>query len=79
MVVLRLLNGKLQTKSVKLNSSGDGHIKVSFNRKRVGAVTVSLVNASTRYTCNKRTLLACAGKPLDDRAPFSVLGRVVKH
>ncbi len=78
-VVLRLLNGKLQTKSVKLNSSGDGHIKVSFNRKRVGAVTVSLVNASTRYTCNKRTLLACAGKPLDDRAPFSVLGRVVKH
>ena len=78
-VVLRLLNGKLQTKSVRLNRNGDGRIKVAFNRTRVGAVTVTLVNASTRYACNRRTLLACAGKPLDDRSRFSVLGRVVKR
>lgn len=76
-VVLRLRNGKLQTKSVRLNRNGDGHLRVSFDKSRVGAVTVTLVNASTRYTCNRRTLLACAGKPLDDKTRFSVRGRVV--
>ncbi|MCY7401543.1 MAG: DUF6055 domain-containing protein [Nocardioides sp.] len=78
-VALRLLNGKVQTKLVKLNRNGDGRIKVSFDSGRVGAVTVTLVNASTRYACNRRTLLACGGKPLDDKARFSVVGRAVKR
>jgi len=78
-VVLRLLNGKLQTKLVKLNRSGDGRIQVSFDSTRVGAVTVTLVNASTRYVCNRQTLLACGGRPLDDRSRFSVVGRAVRR
>ena len=79
MVVLHLLNGKQQTKQVRLNRNGDGSLKVSFDQRRVGAVSVTLVNASTRYQCNRRTLLSCAGKPLDDKARFSVVGRVVRR
>ena len=78
-VVIHFLNGKKQTKLVKLNRNGDGGIKVYFDKTKVGAVSVTLVNASTRYKCNKRTVLACSGKPLDDKGRFSVVGRVVKH
>jgi hypothetical protein len=78
-VVIHFLNGKKQTKLVKLNRNGDGGTKVSFNKKKVGAISVTLVNASTRYKCNKNTVLACAGKPLDDKLRFTVVGRVVKR
>ena len=43
------------------------------------AVSVTLVNASTRYRCGKRTVLACRGRPLDDKSRFSVKGHVVKR
>jgi hypothetical protein len=77
-VVVHLVNGKRQVKLVKLNRGGDGRKTVAFSSKRVGAVTVTLVNASTRYQCNRRTVLACGGRPLDDRSRFSVTGRVTK-
>ncbi len=77
-VVLHLENGKRQVKRVRLNRSGDGRIKVSFDGRRVGAVSVTLVNGSTRYQCGKGSAVACGGRPLDDRARFSVLGRLVK-
>jgi hypothetical protein len=78
-VVVHLLNGKRQVKTVRLNRAGDGHKKVSFDSRRVGAVSVTLVNGSTRYRCNRDTVLACGGKPLDDRARFSVKARVTKR
>lgn len=78
-VVVHLANGKRQTKLVKLNRRGDGRKKVAFSNKRVGAVSVTLVNASTRYKCGKDTVLACRGVPLDDKERFSVKGKVVKR
>ena len=78
-VVVHLANGKRQVKLVRLNRGGDGRIKVSFDNRKVGAVSVTLVNGSTRFQCNKRTALACGGRPLDDKARFSVTGRVVKR
>lgn len=78
-VVVHLANGKRQVKLVRLNRGGDGRINVSFDKRKVGAVSVSLVNGSTRFTCGKRTVLACGGRPLDDKAHFSVTGRVVKR
>jgi hypothetical protein len=77
-VVVHLLNGKRQVKMVRLNRGGDGHTKVAFDKRKVGAVSVTLVNGSTRYRCGKRTVLACKGLPLDDKARFAVLGRVTK-
>jgi hypothetical protein len=77
-VVVHLLNGKRQVKLVKLNRGGDGGIKVKFDKRKVGAVSVTLVNASTRFRCNKNTVLACGGRPLDDKARFAVKARVTK-
>jgi len=77
-VVVHQLDGKRKVKTVKLNRGGDGRIKVPFDNRKVGAVTVTLVNASTRYQCGRKTLLACAGKPLDDKLRFAVKGRVTK-
>ena len=77
-VIAHLKNGKRQVKLVKLNSNGDGRTKVSFDGRKVIVVSVTLVNASTRYRCNRGTALACQGKPLDDKQRFSVTGRVTK-
>ena len=75
-VVVHLRNGKRQVRLVRFNGGGDGRTRVSFDRRKVSAVSVTLVNGSTRYTCNKDTILACEGRPLDDKQRFSVTGRV---
>ena len=78
-VAVYLANGKRQVKRVKLNRGGGGRINISFDNSRVTAVSVTLVNGSTRYQCGKRTAVACGGNPLDDNARFAVQGRVVKR
>ena len=78
-VVVYYLDGKQKVKLVKLNPRGDGSIKVPFSSSKVAGVSVTLANVSTRYRCNQRTLLSCAGRPLDDKARFSVVGRAVKR
>jgi hypothetical protein len=55
---------------VKLNSKGNGKIKVPFGRSKVKAVYVTLVNASTRFKCNKRYAFSCSGLPIDDGRNF---------
>jgi hypothetical protein len=55
---------------VRLNSKGNGKIKVPFGRSRVKAVYLSLVNASTRFKCNKRYPYSCSGLPIDDGRQF---------
>ncbi|HEV2796944.1 MAG TPA: MXAN_6640 family putative metalloprotease [Nocardioides sp.] len=77
-VVVHLLSGKRQVRLVRLNGGGDGRTRVGFDGRQVGAVSVTLVNGSTRYSCSRKTVLACQGKPLDDKARFSVTGRVTK-
>lgn len=78
-VVVYRADGKRQVKRVKLNRGGDGRIKVKFDNRVVTAVSVTLVNGSTRYQCGRRTAIACGGKALDDNARFAVRGRVVKR
>ena len=77
-VVVYLANGKRQVKTVRLNRGGDGRKSVAFDNRKVSAVSVTLVNGSTRYDCGRKTVLACQGKPLDDKQRFSVTGRVTK-
>lgn len=77
-VVVHLLNGKRQVKIIKLNKGGDGSKKVAFDNRKVGAVSISLINGSTRYKCGRGTVLACEGKPLDDRLRFAVKAKVTK-
>ena len=51
---------------VKLNGKGNGQVVVPFSRKKVKAVYVSLVNASTRFKCFEGTRFSCQGLPIDD-------------
>jgi hypothetical protein len=51
---------------VKLNGKGNGQVVVPFSRKKVKAVYVTLVNASTRFKCFKQTRFSCQGLPIDD-------------
>lgn len=76
-VTIHRVNGNVQHKRVRLNRAGDGRRAVTFNRKKVAAVSITLVNASTRFRCSRRTYLACGGKPLDDKLPIKVTARVV--
>ncbi len=78
-VVVHFADGRRQVKRVRLNRAGDGRTRVTFNKRKVDAVSVTLVNASTRYQCGRGSDVACGGRPLDDRARFAVVGRVVKR
>ncbi|WP_210504118.1 MXAN_6640 family putative metalloprotease [Nocardioides xinjiangensis] len=77
-VVVHRVDGRRQVKLVRLGRGGDGGTRVSFDNRSVGAVSVTLVNGSTRYRCDRDTVLACGGKPVDDRLRFAVKGRVTK-
>lgn len=76
MVVIYKTNGKRQVKTVRLNARGDGTKVVPFSSSKVGAVSISLINGSTRYKCGRDTVLACQGKPLDDNLRFAVKAKV---
>jgi len=75
-VVVHRLDGTRNVRMVRLDRGGDGRTKVRFDNRTVAAVSVTLVNGSTRFRCNRRTLLACAGQPVDDGLRFGVAGRV---
>ena len=77
-VVVHHLDGRVQRKFVKLNRRGDRSLKVAFAGKKIAAVSVTLVNASTRMRCGRRTVLACGGRAIDDRLRFAVSARAVK-
>lgn len=77
-VVVHLVNGKRQVKLVKIDRRGAGGIMANFDKRKVAAVSVTLVNGSTRFRCNKNTVLACGGRPLDDKLRFAVAARVTK-
>ena len=55
---------------VKLNGKGNGQVVVPFSSRKVKAVYVSLVNASTRFKCNKKYFFSCQGLPIDDGRSF---------
>ena len=55
---------------VQLNGKGNGQVIVPFSRKKVKAVYVSLVNASTRFKCGKKYAFSCSGLPIDDGRNF---------
>jgi len=58
------------TQRVALDDTGAGTAEVPFSQAQVAKVTVSLANASTRYTCHDYTDYSCQGTPTDDDKPF---------
>jgi len=62
-------SGAPQIVRFRLSFSGDGTVKVPFGAS-VNRVVLVLTNASARFTCWRRTRLACSGTPLDDNQTF---------
>ncbi|WP_121258141.1 MXAN_6640 family putative metalloprotease [Nocardioides ferulae] len=77
-VTVKPRKGKARHTLVKLNRKGDGAAAVAVRSGRTKHVTVTLVNASTRYRCKRGTTFACAGKPLDQKKPFKLRLNIVK-
>ena len=65
-------NGTVYRRRVPLNAAGDGSVTTPFSDARVVHATVTLVNASTRYTCNEASTYACRGVSRDDRRQYTV-------
>jgi hypothetical protein len=66
-------------KKIKLNRRGVGSEKFDFTAGTVGAVEITLVNASTRYEqCYRRanSPYACSGLPRDQKVPAAMKVKV---
>lgn len=75
-IVLRR-SGAPQIVRASLGLAGDATVRVAFGRGTVTRVVLVLTNASARYSCWRRTRLACAGAPLDDDQTFRFQARLV--
>ena len=66
-------DGSVVTSRVSLNRRGDGAKTVGFDQRSVRSVTVTLVNASTRFRCwrSSDSPYSCRGKPRDQQKPFA--------
>ncbi|MFC4783814.1 MXAN_6640 family putative metalloprotease [Nocardioides sp. MAHUQ-72] len=71
-VVVKRKHGHPLKKVLHLSRRGHGKLAVPFSDGRVGRVTVTLANASTRFNCNENTYLSCQGKPKDNGSRFRV-------
>jgi len=71
-VLLDKKRGADEKRFVKLNRKGKATVKVGFSRRSVKKVTVTMVNASTRFRCFRQTSFSCEGVAKDDALPFSI-------
>lgn len=76
-VTVHKKNGKVARSTIRLSKKGQGKAKVAFSSRKVRSVTVSLVNASTRFRCYRADPQAdpsysCLGVPRDDNKVFKI-------
>lgn len=76
-VTVQKKKGKIDRRTISLSKKGKGKAKVGFSSRKVISVTVTLVNASTRFRCYKAAASAdpsysCQGIPRDDNGVFAV-------
>ncbi|MCL8024844.1 MXAN_6640 family putative metalloprotease [Nocardioides bruguierae] len=65
-VVVRRADGTLTRRLVTADEAGLASVSVPFDHGTVQAVSVTLVNASTRYRCDRGSVWSCEGSPRDD-------------
>jgi hypothetical protein len=64
---------------VKFTKRGKAKATIGFSARVVRSVTVTVVNASTRYSCFRNANYSCKGVPKDDASTFTWKAKVVKH
>ncbi len=79
LIRIRKTSGHRGTKLVRLNARGNGFKQVPFSRAKVKWVEVTLVNASDRFRCFRRSQYSCEGESLDDFLRQKVRGRAVRR
>ncbi len=57
---------------MKLDGKGRASVKLDFSSRKVKSVTITLANASTRFSCFRQTSWSCSGNPKDDGAGFTL-------
>lgn len=78
-VQVRHRDGSVSLVDVPLDGAGDGSVRLGFDPRLVGAIVVTLTNASTRMSAcgsDSADRFACAGLSADDTLPFSVRATV---
>ncbi|GAB2884097.1 MXAN_6640 family putative metalloprotease [Nocardioides pacificus] len=63
--------GGVVRRSIALDEAGDGSVTLPFASDRIRKVTLSLVNASVRYRCWRRSSWSCQGRARDDGRRFA--------
>jgi hypothetical protein len=64
-------DGTMSRRTISLSTTGAGTSVFGFDAPTVSSVTLTLANASTRFTCWKGTSWSCMGNPKDDAKPFT--------
>lgn len=75
-VVVKRAKGVV-TKPIRLNAKGKGSISLPFGSRKVRWATVTLVNASTRFSCWHRTSWSCQGRARDNDQRFELTATAV--
>lgn len=63
-------DGKRRFRTFVLNRAGNGTRTLFFGRGKVRRVNLLLTNTSSRFTCWKRSVYSCAGRPSDEGRPY---------
>ena len=72
-LTIRKKHGKVDRVAVPLGKRGNGRVTVPFSASDVRSVTVTLANASTRFSnCWSNTAYSCQGRPTDTDEPFTL-------
>jgi hypothetical protein len=68
------------TTTVRLDRRGDGSVRLPFSSRRVDAVELTVVNASTRMNCwvDQNSPYSCLGSPRDDNQLMRFRGTAVR-
>jgi hypothetical protein len=64
--------GRMTRHLMRLSKAGKGSLAVRFNGSAVSAVTITMANASTRFTRCGQGPYSCNGVPVVAKAPFHV-------
>jgi hypothetical protein len=69
---------RTNTRYIKLNAKGNGHVRVDFDNAHVKKVELTLVNTAHGYKCHQGTAYACKGKPTTDTLKDTWSAKLVK-
>lgn len=75
-LTVRRDDGTTTHRAIQLHH-GVGTATSTFSPATVSSLVVTVVNTSTRYVCNRGSLLSCGGLPKDDHMRFTVSARVM--